>query len=270
MSNISAKVHARLVAGLKKYQSILSTAKVKDINESDTVMIITDMLAEVFGYDKYSEVTSEHVVKKTFCDLAIKIESKVHFLIEVKAIGLDLKEDHTRQALDYGSNLGIDWIILTNGINWRLYKVIFGKPVMHELVFEFSFLNISAKKESDLDPLFCLCKESLGKSVLEDYHNQKQALNKFYIGQIILTEPVVEAIRKTLRKTSPDIKPSYEDIENLLKMEVLKREILEGEKMEEARKRVHKAFKAIEKNAATHAKKEELPELGNTGTFSIG
>jgi hypothetical protein len=267
MTSISAKVHARLLAGLKKYQSVLNTAKAKDINESDTVMIITDMLADVFGYDKYSEITSEHVVKKTFCDLAIKIESHVHFLIEVKAIGLDLKEDHTRQALDYGSNLGIDWIMLTNGIQWRLYKVIFGKPIMHELVFEFSFLNISAKKESDLDLLFFLCKESLGKSVLEDYHNQKQALNKFYIGQIILTEPVIEAIRKTLKKISPDIKPTYEDIENLLKMEVLKREILEGEKMEEAKKRVTKAFKALEKKES-HSKKVNT-ELGNTGTFGI-
>jgi hypothetical protein len=267
MTAISAKVHARLLAGLKKYQSILTTAKSKDINESDTVTIVTDMLAEVFGYDKYSEVTSEHVVKKTFCDLAIKIGEKVQFLIEVKAIGLELKEDHTRQALDYGSNLGVDWIMLTNGAQWKLYKVIFGKPIMHELVFEFSFLNINPKKESDLELLFILCKESLGKSVLEDYHNQKQALNKFYIGQILLTEPVIEAIRKTLKKTSPDIKPTFEDIETLLKMEVLKREILEGEKMEEAKKRINKAFKALEKKDAQ--KKTENTELGNTGTFSI-
>jgi hypothetical protein len=269
MTAISTKIHTRLVAGLKKYQSVLTNAKSKDINESDTVLIISDMLADIFGYDKYSEITSEYAVKKTFCDLTIKIESKVHFLIEVKAIGLDLKEDHIRQALDYGSNLGVDWIVLTNGIVWKLYKVIFGKPVMHELVFEFNMITINYKKDSDLDLLFCLCKESLGKSVLEDFHAQKQALNRFYIGQIILTDSVIEAIRKTLKKTSPDIKPTYEDIESLLRMEVLKREILEGDKMEEAKKRIQKAFRAIEKKAAQVAKKEDGAELGNTGTFSI-
>jgi hypothetical protein len=51
-------------------------------------------------------------------------------------------------------------------------------------------------------------------------------------------------------------------------MEVLKREILEGEKMEEARKRVHKAFKALEKKEA-QKKVENESELGNTGTFSV-
>lgn len=269
MSTISTKVEARLVAGLKKYQSVLNMAKTKDINESDTVVIITDMLADVFGYDKYSEITSEYAVKKTFCDLAIKIESKVHFLIEVKAIGIELKEEHTRQALDYGSNLGVDWIILTNGVNWRLYKVIFGKPIMNELVFEFSFLTVNSKKDNDLDLLFCICKESLGKSVLEDFHIHKQTLNRFYIGQIILTEPVIDAIRRTLKKTSPEIKPSFEEIEELLKMEVLKRDVLEGEKMEEAKKRIKKAFKSLEKKDSPVKKMNSNDEL-ETGTMSVG
>jgi hypothetical protein len=268
MTTISTKVHARLLAGLKKYQSVLTNAKSKDINESDTVLIITDILADVFGYDKYSEITSEYAIKKTFCDLAIKIDNKPRFLIEVKAIGIDLKDDHIRQALDYGSNEGVEWIILTNGVNWKLYSVIFAKPISHELVFEFNYPDLHHKKDSDLDMLHCLCKESLSKSILEDFHAQKQALNRFYIGQIILTEQVIDAIRKTLKKTSPDIKPSYEDIESLLRMEVLKREILEGDKMEEAKKRIHKAFRAIEKKANL-AKKEDSAELGNTGTFSI-
>ncbi len=58
-------------------------AKDRDVNESDTVSIVTDMLAEVFDYDKYLELTSEFAVK---------------------GIGLDLKENHLRQAVDYGAN----------------------------------------------------------------------------------------------------------------------------------------------------------------------
>jgi len=71
---IPAKVAARLGAGLKRFQGILTTAKSRDVNESDTVIIIMDMLSEIFGYDKYSEVTSEHAIRGTFCDLAIKID----------------------------------------------------------------------------------------------------------------------------------------------------------------------------------------------------
>ena len=123
MSAIPAKILPRLTAGIKKFQTILNTAKAKDINESDTVVIVTDMLSEIFGFDKYSEITSEFAIKKTWCDLAIKVEDKVKFLIEVKAIGLHPKEDHIKQAVDYGSNYGVDWVILTSGIRWRIYKI---------------------------------------------------------------------------------------------------------------------------------------------------
>jgi hypothetical protein len=37
---------------------------------SDTVIIVTDVLAEVFGYDKYSELTAEFAISGTYCDLA--------------------------------------------------------------------------------------------------------------------------------------------------------------------------------------------------------
>ena len=49
MTIIPAKVQTRLTSGLKKFQSIVNSAKAKDINESDTVVIITDMLSELFG-----------------------------------------------------------------------------------------------------------------------------------------------------------------------------------------------------------------------------
>lgn len=103
MAAIPAKVKTRLTNGVKKFQPILNSAKSKDINESDTVVIITDILNEIFGYDKYSEITSEYAIKKTYCDIAINIGGKLRFLIEAKAIGLDLKDDYIKQAIDYGA-----------------------------------------------------------------------------------------------------------------------------------------------------------------------
>ena len=59
------------------------------------MVIITDLLQDIFGYDKYSEITSEHMIKGTFCDLAVKLQSELALLIEVKAIGLELNvADH--------------------------------------------------------------------------------------------------------------------------------------------------------------------------------
>ena len=72
MATMSNKVKDRLVSGLKRFQPILAAAKARDVNESDTVTIIKDVLAEVFGYDKYAEITSEFSIRGTFVDLAIK------------------------------------------------------------------------------------------------------------------------------------------------------------------------------------------------------
>ncbi len=255
MATIPNKVRTRLADGLKKFQNVLKTAKTKDINESDTVTIITDMLAELFGYDKYSEITSEHAVKKTFCDLAIKIDNKLTFLIEIKAIGLDLKSDPVRQAVDYGSNEGVDWVILTNGNTWKIFTIVFGKPVSHDLIYEFDILSLNPKKPSDIELLYYVSKESLGKSALEDYMLQKQTLSKFFIGQVLITNPVLDSIRKTIRKVCTDVKITNNEIKEVLENEVIKREVVDDEKAIECRKKINKVFKSDLKKSAPMADK---------------
>ena len=61
-------------------QPILASAKARDVGEADTVTVIKDMLADVFGYDKYTDVTSEHAIRGTFCDLAIKVDGHLQTL----------------------------------------------------------------------------------------------------------------------------------------------------------------------------------------------
>lgn len=92
------KVHDRLVAGLRRYQPIVRKLAARDISEADTVTVIKDILSDVFGYDKYAELTSEQQIRGTFCDLAIKVGEKVHYLCEVKSAGTSLNDNHLRQA----------------------------------------------------------------------------------------------------------------------------------------------------------------------------
>ena len=68
----------------KKYQPYkrrLLAAKSKDINEADTVDIISGILADILGYERFVDITREYSIKGTFCDLALKIDSKVKILI---------------------------------------------------------------------------------------------------------------------------------------------------------------------------------------------
>jgi len=57
MTVIPAKVVDRIKDNLMKIQKVIEQAKNRDINEADTVVIVTDVLNNIFGYDKYTEVT---------------------------------------------------------------------------------------------------------------------------------------------------------------------------------------------------------------------
>jgi predicted type IV restriction endonuclease len=268
MPNVPNRVADRLAAGLKRFQPIIQSAKARDVNESDTVIVVTDMLSEVFGYDKYSEITSEFAVKGTFCDLATKVDGSIQCLIEVKAIGTDLKENHTKQAVDYAANQGVDWVALTNGAHWKIYKVNFAKPVTQELVIDIDMTALNCKRDEDIDCLFLLAKEGFQKSALGDYSDQRQALNRFSIAAMIQTEPVLDVIRRELRRMSPDIRIECDQIQNVLVSEVLKRDVLEGEKAEEAKKKIsraaHRALRA--KAAAATSSEKTLPPGGQIGS----
>lgn len=241
MASIPKKITERIVSGLKKFQPLLLSAKSRDVGEADTVTIIKDMLSEIFGYDKYSEVTSEYAIRGTYCDLAIKLNGKLEILLEVKAIGIELKDNHVKQAIDYAANEGIDFVILTNGIIWQVYKVHFTKPIDKELIVDLDLTNINSRNASHLDKVFLLCKEGWLRSALTNYHVHQQALSRFFIGAVLQSEATLEVIRKELRRVTPDAKIDIEQIKTVLLNEVIKRDVLEGDKAVEATKKIAKA-----------------------------
>jgi predicted type IV restriction endonuclease len=264
MAPIPKKVGDRLSAGLKRYQPILDSARARDINESDTSMIVSDMLADVFGFDKYSEVTRELCIRGTYCDLAVRIDQKLRFLIEVKAIGTELKDQHVKQAVDYAANQGIEWVALTNAADWKVFRVTFGKPIDKELVLDINLLALNPRDDDHISKLFLLTRESIVKSALEEYHDQKQATSKFILSAVIVSEPVLERVRRELRRMSPDVRVELAEIRIALEQDVLKREVIEGEQAERARKKLQRAA-----NRMLRAKKQEpdeaLPEPSPPG-----
>jgi hypothetical protein len=243
MARIPKKVSERLSKSTRSFQRVLRVAKDRDINESDTVTIVTDMLERVFGYDKYAEITSEQAIRGTYCDLAVRLSDSVKYLIEVKAIGLELKESHLRQAIGYGANHGVPWIVLTNGIEWRVHKLAFEKPIRCEQVLEFDFLSMSPRKAEHQELLFLLSKEGLASAAIEEFHEHVQVVNRFVIAAVIHSDPVVSIIRREVRRLAPGTKVSAAEIRELLP-EVLKRDVVEGEEAKKAERQVSKVSAA--------------------------
>ncbi len=250
MANIPAATIKRLVATVPKFKKILSQARERDVNEADTVTIITDMLEKVFGFDKYSEITREYAIQGTYCDLAIKSGKRVEYLLEVKAIGLDLKEAHLRQAVNYASHEGIKWIVLTNGINWEIYRVNVDQKVQNQKLFAFDFSELNPRKKEDQELLFLLCKRGVQKDLIDEFYEYRQSVNRYTIGAVLLTDPIINAIRRELKGLKTGLKVEAEEIIEMISSEVVKRDLIESEAAKEAHKQVTKALKQKLKSKA--------------------
>lgn len=273
MAKFPKKVKDRFSKNLKPLQAVVKQAKARDVNETDTVTVVKDILADVCGYDKYLEVTSEHQIRGTYVDLTVKVDGQIHFLIEVKAIGIDLKDQHVKQAIDYGANAGVEWVILTNGGTWRLYRIHFKKPIEAQLVNEFEFSTIDGRSESDLECLFVLSKEGVAKSKLNDFFADHQATDKFSLAAVVLSDPILTSVRRELKRLHPDAKIAIEDLREALRQDVIKRDIIEADALKDSRKNfkkvrsksLRKRKPSTESPRATDSPNEPVEEVAKTG-----
>jgi hypothetical protein len=242
---ISAKVSARIATQLKRYQSVLSAIQKKDISEADTVTVINDILADVCGYDKYHEVTSQYAIRGTFVDLAVRVDNDIRFLIEVKAIGIELKDIHVKQAIDYAANEGIEWVILTNGAMWRVYKVHFGQPIEKILVCEVDLLTLSAKSEELLECFGNLSREAFSKGTMADLLHQKQVTNKFTVAALLISDDFLDDLRKEIRRLGSGVKVEVPYLRTLLTDEIIKRDLIDSEEAKAAAQNVKRLHRTL-------------------------
>ena len=79
------------------------------------------------------------------------------------------------------------------------------------------------------------------------------------------TDPVLEVIRRELRRVSPDVRIDIEQIKSVLSNEVIKREVMEGDKADDARKKISRAvaktIRAANQRATT--KESEAAQEGS-------
>jgi len=66
-----------------------------------------------------------------------------------------------------------------------------------------------------MELLYLWCKEGWQKSMLTDYHTQKQALSRFFVGAMLLTDPVLDGTtgRYFYERREEEPNPQTEDAE---------------------------------------------------------
>lgn len=182
----------------KKY---LTKKQNMDVNEAATRIMVNYFLTEVLQYEELEDIKTEYAIRGEYADYVIQLKRKKHFVVEVKSIELDLNERHLRQSLSYAANEGIDWILLFNGRQIQLYRVIFGKPISTHQVFDLDLRDLSAMKKAS-EHIVNLMKNSIVKDELETYWKRFNALTPTSLVRTIYTKDVINAIRLKVKKTS--------------------------------------------------------------------
>lgn len=236
--SISKRASERALAGLKRLMPIIEQQKTRDVSEADTVTLVKDLMAEVFGYDKYADLTSEHAIRGTFCDLSVKVNDKAIALVEVKSAGTALDDRHVKQAIDYAANEGLEWVMLTNASVWRLYHVIFAKPIDKRLLTEIDLSQVDIKNDGCVDSIAPFMKEGFIKGVQAELRDRQDATSRYLLAALIVhNESVVSCIRRELRRVV-DVLVEDEEILKVLSNEVIKRETMDGPEADAAVRRI--------------------------------
>jgi hypothetical protein len=189
----------KLTQSVKDYKKQFLDKPLGELDESGTRLLINHFLTDMLGYKTLEEVKTEYMIKGTYADYVIQLSGKRHFLVEVKALSLNLSDKHLRQSINYGANEGIDWVVLTNGRCFEIYRVIFEKPISNELVFSVD-LSDSNSLKSNVEQLQFLHKESVQKNGLEVLWKRHSALSPKSLAKFIYSKEVIKFLQKELKK----------------------------------------------------------------------
>jgi len=211
---------------IRKFAGPLRELVERDANEGDTRLLVTDMLCDALGYDKYEDLTTEYAVRGEFADYGVRIDKQMVAFVEVKRAAQNLKAAHLRQVETYAVKEGIEWIILTNGPVWRAYHVeaATGAPVETHLVLDVDLLDGSTVGDK-AGQLLYLHKSAMKRERIAELWRQKAATAPAALVAVLLSETVLDAARKEVRRRS-GYNPDLQSLANTIRGEVVRGDLL--------------------------------------------
>ena len=214
----------RVKAAVRRFSKPLADLVDRDANEGDTRLLVTDFLCDGLGFDKYEDLTTEYQVKGEFADYGLRIDKQLIAFIEVKRCTQKLGAKHLRQVQSYAVNEGVEWMILTNGRAWQVWHLTGGLPVVVDLALDIDLLGeetLAAKS----DALFYLSKEAIKRRLLDEIWQAKAATSPRSLASVVLSESVVEAVRKELRRQT-SYNGDVDELRRILGSEVIRAELV--------------------------------------------
>lgn len=201
-------------------QPLIKRALQDSLNESQSRLLLNRILENVLGYD-LADIKTEQKIKGRFADYVLALNGVDALVIEAKRVGAPLGGKQIFQANTYAAFSGIRWAVLTNVLNWHLYRVAprEGK-VETDLVFTIDLRD--GLDDEDAYRLMLLSKAGLARcELLEKLWRKTVALSQQSLIAAILNEDVLNKIRAVLLREH-DQALTVQEIQNAIEREVLR------------------------------------------------
>ena len=215
----------RIRAALRRMAKPLTELQERNANEGDTRLLVTDFLCDALGYDKYTDLTTEYQVKGEFADYGVRIDGDLIAFIEVKRIATKLAPQHLRQVEMYAVNEGVEWVMLTNGVQWQVYHVGGGLPVELDLAIDVTLAGDDIHQHR-VDQLFFISREALKRKQINQLWKARRATSPKSLAQALLSPAVVVMLQKELRRQTGHA-VDVGELAQLLKTTLLRAEAFE-------------------------------------------
>lgn len=202
----------RIKKKLKKYTDLAARSAEQKVSEADTRQIIVRILDDMLGWDEFNNLTGEQMIRGKFADFVLKNKDGDLAVIEAKQASVRLKEIHAKQACDYAINMGLEWVVLTNSVEWIVYRIEFKKGSAPEIdqVFSVKLSDEKMKRSDKVELLYLLTEEASRKNELADYSDRCQALSAEQLVAHIMTKEVLDKVRLAIKRKSGHNIDNYE------------------------------------------------------------
>lgn len=182
------------------------------VGEQNTRAVLIDPLLSTLGWELENpdEVFREYksAAQDNPVDYALSILRSPRLFVEAKSIGKDLKDRRwVSQVLGYATVVGVEWCVLTDGDEYRLYNAHAAVDVEQKL-FRSVRISDAAQEGYTLDTLELLSKEKVEEDLISVFwrasftdHRVKTALEELF-------KDTDNGLVRLIRKRSPDLDPS--------------------------------------------------------------
>lgn len=148
----------------------LTPSEIHKYNEANTRKDFIIPLFEALGWDVRNESINNEVIEEEKSitgrvDYSFKLDGITQFLLEAKAFPEDLEKDQwAAQAIEYGWNKGISWVVLTDFEGLKVFNSEW-KTKDHRACLDLKYTDYIAK----FDRLWLLSRESFQANELDKF-----------------------------------------------------------------------------------------------------